>query len=64
MVLLWVVGNAIIITLYVVFLTIFTKYFKDIFFILYLSISVLPSNTFFLLKCISLIIIILLYGGI
>ena len=47
-----------------VFLTIFTKYFKDIFFILYLSISVLPLNTFSLLKYISFVIITLLYGGI
>ena len=58
------VGNIIIITLCMVFFTIFIKCFKDIFFILYLSISVLPLNTFFLLKYISLIIITLLYGGI
>ena len=47
-----------------VFLIISIKYFKDIFFILYLSILVLPLNTFSLLKCISLVIITLLYGGI
>ena len=64
MVLLWVINNIIIITLRVVFFIIFIKYFKDIFFILYLSISVLPSNTFSLLKCTSFIIIILLYRGI
>ena len=58
------VGNIIIIALYMVFFTIFIKYFKDIFFILYLSVLVLPLNTFSLLKYTSLIIIILLYGGI
>ena len=58
------VGNIIIIVLYMVFFTIFVKCFKNIFFILYLSILVLPLNTSFLLKCISFIIIILLYGGI
>ena len=47
-----------------VFFTIFTKCFKDIFFILYLSVLVLPLNIFSLLKCISFVIIILLYGGI
>ena len=47
-----------------VFFIIFIKYFKDIFFILYLSISVLLLNTFSLLKYTSFIIIILLYGGI
>ena len=64
MVLLWVVSNTVIIALRVVFLTIFTKYSKDIFFILYLNILMLPSNTFFLLKCTSFVIIILLYKGI
>ena len=39
------VSNTIIITLRVVFFTIFTKYSKDIFFTLHLSILVLPSNT-------------------
>ena len=58
------IGNIIIIALYMVFFMTFVKYFKDIFFILYLSILVLPSNTFSLLKCISFVIIILLYGGI
>ena len=47
-----------------VFFIIFTKCFKDIFFMLYLSILVLLSNTFSLLKYIFLVIIILLYGGI
>ena len=42
----------------------FVKYSKDIFFILFLSVSVLVSNIFSLLKCMSLVIIILLYGGI
>ena len=64
MVLLCVVGNAVIIALRVVFFTIFIKCFKNIFFILYLSILILPLNTFSLLKCTSLIIIILLYKGI
>ena len=64
MVLLWVVNSVIIITLRMVFFTIFIKYFKDIFFISHLSISVLPLSTFSLLKYIALIIIILLYGGI
>ena len=54
----------IIITLRLVFFIIFIKYSKDIFFILHLSILVLLLNTFSLLKCTSLIIIILLYGGI
>ena len=58
------IGSVIIIALRVVFFTIFTKCFKDIFFTLHFSISVLPSNTFSLLKCISLVIITLLYGGI
>ena len=58
------VGNIIIIVLRVVFFTIFIKCFKNIFFTLYLSISVLPSNIFSLLKCMSLVIITLLYGGI
>ena len=64
MVLLWVVGNVIIIALCVVFFTIFAKCFKDIFFMSYLSVLVLPLNTFSLLKCMSFVIIILLYGGI
>ena len=64
MVLLWVIGNVIIVALYVVFFTIFVKYFKDIFFMLYLSVLVLPLNTFSSLKCTSFVIIILLYGGI
>ena len=46
------------------FFTTFIKYFKDIFFMLYLSISVLPLNIFFSLKYIFFVIIILLYGGI
>ena len=46
------------------FFTTFTKYFKDIFFILYLSVSVLPLNISSSLKYISFVIIILLYGGI
>ena len=46
------------------FLTIFTKYSKDIFFISYLNVYVLLSNTFSLLKYTSFIIITLLYGGI
>ena len=58
------VGNIIIVALCMVFFIIFTKYFKDIFFISHLSISVLLLNTFSLLKCIFFIIIILLYGGI
>ena len=58
------VGNVIVVALRVVFFTIFIKYFKDIFFILHLSILVLPLNIFSLLKYISFIIIILLYGGI
>ena len=58
------VGNIIIIALYVVFFIIFIKCFKDIFFILYLNVLVLLLNTFFLLKCMSLVIITLLYGGI
>ena len=41
-----------------------TKYFKNIFFILYLNISVLSLNIFSLLKYTSFIIIILLYKGI
>ena len=64
MVLLWVVNNTIIITLPMVFFIIFTKYFKDIFFISHFSISVLPSNIFSLLKYISFVIITLFYGGI
>ena len=64
MVLLWVVGNAIIVTLRIVFFTIFIKYFKDIVFILHLNISVLLLNTSSSLKCISFVIIILLYRGI
>ena len=64
MVLLWVINNVIIITLYMVFFIIFIKCFKDIFFILYLSILVLLLNISSLLKCISFIIIILLYRGI
>ena len=43
---------------------IFIKYFKDIFFILYLSVSVLPLNISSLLKYTSFIIITLLYKGI
>ena len=58
------VGNIVIVALRVALLTIFTKYFKDIFFILHLSISVLPSNTSSLLKYTSFVIITLLYGGI
>ena len=58
------VGNVIVITLRVAYFTIFIKCFKDIFFILHLSVLVLPLNIFSLLKCTSLIIIILLYGGI
>ena len=58
------VNNIIIIALYVVFFIIFTKCFKDIFFTLYLSILVLLSNIFSLLKYIFFIIIILFYGGI
>ena len=46
------------------FFIIFIKYSQDIFFILYFNISVLSSNTSSLLKCISLVIITLLYGGI
>ena len=61
---LWVVGNVIIIALCMALFIIFIKYFKDIFFILYLNVLVLPSNTFSLLKCISFVIIILLYRGI
>ena len=64
MVLLWVVGSTVIITLRMAFFTIFTKCFKDIFFILYLNVLVLSLNTFSLLKYTSFIIIILLYGGI
>ena len=58
------VGNVVVIALRVVFFTIFIKCFKDIFFMLYLSVLVLLLNTFFLLKCMSFVIIILLYGGI
>ena len=58
------VNNIIIITLRIILFIIFTKYFKNIFFILYLNISVLLLNTFSLLKYISFIIIILLYRGI
>ena len=58
------ISSIIIITLRMAFFTISTKYSKDIFFILYLSISVLLSNTFSLLKYISFIIITLLYKGI
>ena len=52
MVLLWVISNIIIMALRVALFTIFAKCSKDIFFILYLSILVLLSNTFSLLKCI------------
>ena len=58
------VNNAIIIALCVVFFTTFTKYSKDIFFISYLSTSVLLLNISSLLKYISLVIIFLLYKGI
>ena len=58
------VGNIIIINLRVVFFTTSAKYFKDIFFILHLSISVLPLNISSLLKYTSFVIITLLYGGI
>ena len=58
------INNTIIVTLRIVFFTISTKCFKDIFFISHLSISVLLSNTSSLLKYISFVIIILLYGGI
>ena len=64
MVLLWVVGNIIIIALRIIFFMIFIKCFKDIFFILYLSISVLLLNISSSLKCISLVIITLSYRGI
>ena len=56
------VGNIVIIVLRVVFFTIFIKCFKDIFFILYFSILVLPLNVFSSLKCTSFIMIILLYA--
>ena len=58
------VNNIIIIALCVVLFTISIKCFKDIFFILYLNVLVLPSNTFFSLKFIFFVIITLLYGGI
>ena len=58
------VGNVIIIAVYMAFFTIFTKYFKDIFFMSHLNILVLPSNTSSSLKYASFIIIILLYKGI
>ena len=58
------VSNVVIIALRVVFFTIFIKYFKDIFFILYLSVLVLLLNIFSSLKYTSFIIIILLYRGI
>ena len=58
------IGSAIIVILRMVFFMIFIKCFKDIFFILHLSVLVLPSNTFSLLKCTFFIIIILLYRGI
>ena len=58
------VSNTIVITVHMVIFTIFTKYSKDIFFTMLLSILVLPLNTFSLLKYISFIIITLLYGGI
>ena len=57
MVLLYLIGNIIIVTLYIAFFIIFTKYSKDIFFILYFSISVLLLNTSSLLKYISFKII-------
>ena len=57
-------SNIIIIALRVALFIIFTKYFKNIFFISHLNISVLLLNTFSSLKYTSLIIIILLYGGI
>ena len=61
-VLFYVVNNIIIVTQCMAFFIIFTKYSKDIFFILYLSVLVLALNTFSLLKYISFVIIILLYG--
>ena len=53
-----------IVTLCVAFFMTFTKCSRNIFFILYLIISVLPLNTFSLLKYASFVIIILLYRGI
>ena len=57
-------SNIIIVIIRVAFFTISAKYSKDIFFILYLSILVLPSNTYSLLKYTSFVIITLLYKGI
>ena len=57
------VSNIVIVALCVVFFIIFIKCFKDIFFILYLSILVLLLNIFFI-KVYVLVIIVLLYGGI
>ena len=58
------VGNIVIVAVYVAFFTISVEYFKKIFFMLHLRDSVLPLNIFSLLKCMSLVIITLLYGGI
>ena len=58
------VGSIIIVILRMVFFIIFTKCFKDIFFMLYLNVLVLLLNIFSLLKCMSFVIIILLYKGI
>ena len=57
------VGNIVIVALRMVFFIIFAKNFKDIFFTLYLNISVLLSNISFLLKYISLVIIIFIIRG-